>query len=274
MITEETYPATVTSNEDDEFRGRVRVACAALLGDEETELPMWVEPVLDWGWFYIPDVGETIDVVVVSSSDSDENRGQMSIDNLDIRWKGKRYYTVDEPENENTVATPVHPDFKTSYGKRRGFATPHGHTLIFDDTKDAPAVQLTFSKAKLEVGEQVDAANTTRVEIQPDGSLKVNILDKHTLHFQSDNDQLIIGINGGASLTLADKDADATMTVGDGAVGVAIAPALKNYIDTEIKTKFDSHVHPDAMGGTGATATPLEPYDDAITSTKVNIPDG
>jgi len=272
-VTEETYPATVTANNDDEQRGRIRVACVALLGDEETELPMWVEPVLDWGFFIVPDVGETVDIAVVTDSDEDEIRGQMSLDNLDIRWKGQRYYTNDEPENENTVATVVHPDFKTAYGKRRGFATPHGHTMVFDDTPDAPGMALTFSKEKLAVGADVDATNVTRIEIQADGSVKVNIFDKHSITFASEDGKLTVGIDGGAGLQLANKDADATLKVGDGAVGVAIAPTLKTYIDSVVKVHADTHIHPDAMGGTGTIAAPIDGYDDAITSNKLTIPD-
>ena len=86
------YWATVTNNVDPENRGRISVACVGLLGDEETELPMFVEPVHDWGWFYIPDVGELVEIEVIESSDEDEQHGQMSIDNLDIKWRSKRDY--------------------------------------------------------------------------------------------------------------------------------------------------------------------------------------
>lgn len=273
MINEETYTATVTSNDDPEKRGRIKVACAGLLGDEDTELPMYVEPCLDWGWFYVPDIGETVDVVVVSSSDSDESRGQMSIDNLDIRWKGQRHYTVDEPENDNTTATQVHPDLKTNYGKRRGFATPHGHTVIFDDTKGSPAIQLTFSKEKLAIGDQVDETNVSRIEIEPDGSFKLNLLGKHTLHLQTEGNKLLLNIDSGSSLEITGKDADTTMKVGDGSVSVAIAEALQNYIDNTVKLWADTHIHNTAMGPSSPATAPLTAYDTAITSTKVTIPD-
>lgn len=144
MIVEE-YEATVTNNEDPERRCRIKVACVGLLGDEETELPMWVEPVLNWGWFIVPDPGETIAVQVIVSSEQDESFHQSSIDNLDIKWKGTRFYTSEETEGETEVRTP-HEDFLENYGKRRGFATPNGHILYFDDTEGKQKIQLTWKQ--------------------------------------------------------------------------------------------------------------------------------
>jgi len=331
VITER-YSATVTSNEDDENRGRIKVACAQLLGDEETELPMWVEPLHDWGWFYVPDVGETVEVEVIVGSDEDEVQGQMSIDNMDIHWRGKRYYTVDEPEGENTEARPIHPDFLEVYGKRRGFATPFGHIFMMDDTPDAPTMWLTWMKEQLEVGATPEPEKYSRLEIEPDGSLKITLLNKHTIHFQTEGNKLLIEVDeqkhkieldaetpkievslaegehtvvmdgsapslevnlangdhnvklndgqftantgGGAGVDVAGKDADATTTLGDGAVSAAIAEHLQEYIDNKVKIAFDTHIHPTGMGPSGPPTKPLDPYESNITSSKLVFPDG
>lgn len=270
----EKYDATVTVNEDDEQRGRIKVACAGLLGDEDTELPMWVEPVLDWGWFYVPDVGETVEVEVAVSSDEDESYGQMGIDNLNIRWRNKRYYTVDEPENENTSPTIIHPDFKSNYGKCRGFATPHGHIFMFDDSSNEPNVKLTFQKKPLKVGESPEASDISRLEFESDGSFKITLLENTILHLQTDGKKLSININGGAGLEISESNSDAVATVGDGAVSAAIAENLKTYIDNQVKLHADTHVHSTAMGLSGPASTPMQAYDDSITSSHLKFPNG
>jgi len=273
-VTWEKYDATVTVNEDDETRGRIKVACAGLLGDEETELPMWVDPVFDWGWFYVPDVGETVEVEACVASDEDEVNGQMSIDNLNIRWRNKRSYTDDVPQNTDAKATPIHPDLLENYGKRRGFATPHGHVFMFDDDASAPTIQLTFQKTPIQVGTPPLPIAFSRLEFEADGSLKATLLDKTVLHLQTDGKKFVIEIDGGAGMEVADKDANAVATIGDGAKSAVIAEELKAYIDSSVKVHADSHQHPTAMGLSGVAATQMDAYDDAITSTHLKIPDG
>lgn len=270
----EKYDATVTVNEDDENRGRIKVVCAGLLGDEETELPMWVEPVFDWGWFYVPDVGEIVEVEACVGSDEDEVYSQMSIDNLDVRWKNKRYHTNEVPENPDTKATIIHPDFLENYGKRRGFATPHGHVFLFDDDPNNPTVQLTFRKSEHQVAVPILPTDFSRLEFEPDGSFKITLLDTTKLHLQTEGKKLIVEIDGGSSLSIEEKDADTIATIGDGSKSVAIAEALKDYIDSSVKAEFDAHIHPTAMGNSGPPVTPLTGYDDTITSSHVKIPDG
>ena len=270
----EKYDATVTVNEDDENRGRIRVACVGLLGDEEIELPMWVEPVLEWGFFLIPNVGETVEIEAAISSDEDEIDGQFSIDNLDIRWRGKRTYTIDEPENENVEPTPIHPDFLSNYGKRRGFSTPHGHIVMFDDDPKNPTLQITFQKTAIEVGTPPEASDYSRLEFEKDGSLKVALLETTTLHLQTEGKKLKIEIDGGESLEIAGKDSDTVATIGDGAVSATIAENLKNYIDNSVKIHVDGHIHPTAMGNSGAPVTQMPAYDDSITSNHLKFPNG
>jgi hypothetical protein len=270
----EKYDATVTANEDDENRGRIRVACVGLLGDEEIELPMWVEPVLEWGFFLVPNVGEIVEIEAATDSDEDEINGQFSIDNLDIRWRGKRSYTIDEPENENIEPTPIHPDFLSNYGKRRGFSTPHGHIIMFDDDPNNPTLQLTFQKTAMEVGIPPEASDYSRLEFEKDGSLKVALLETTTLHLQTEGKKLKIEIDGGESLEIAGKDSDTVATIGDGVVSGTIAENLKNYIDNSVKIHVDGHIHPTAMGNSGTPVTQMPAYDDSITSSHLKFPNG
>lgn len=216
-VIRETYPATVTVNDDDEQRGRIRVACAGLMGDEESDLPMWVEPALDWGWFYIPDVGEIVEIEFTTSSEEDEHFGQASIDNPDVRWKGKRFYTTGEgtvgeqDQDPEKDARLVHSEFKTNYGKRRGFATPWGHVIIFDDTDGDHRISISHSAEQLPHGEAfADETKYTRIEIEPDGSIKAQLIGKHSLHFQTvaNKLELLMDIQNGTEQHKIEYDAN------------------------------------------------------------------
>lgn len=249
----ERFDATVTNNGEERMDGYIKVSCVGLLGDEDSEVPHWVRPTFDWGWFYVPNVDEIVEIEVHTSSDQDEIEGQFSIDNLDIQWRAKRAY------NE---ATPIHEDFTAeAYGKRRGFATPAGHIFLFDDS-DTAQVYLTC----------VSAEGNSTVMLGDDGTMKLSIMDgKHSFHLK--DGEINIQLAEGANLTLADKDADANFTLGDGAVSATIAETMSALWDAMVNT-FAAHTHVDAMGGTGpVNSGPMDAWDPQINSTKMKIPD-
>lgn len=140
----EIHIATVTKINDPEQRGRIKVSCSGLMGDEEEECPIWVEPVPSWGWFVIPDIGEIIEVECTAKSSDDEQFGQSSIADLDLKWRASKRFWGNEEAEEGQGRTSIPSDFLTNYGKRRGFATPAGHTFIFDDTASALRASLTW----------------------------------------------------------------------------------------------------------------------------------
>jgi len=265
----EIYPAIVTSNEDEEQRGRIQCACAGLMGDEETPLPQWIEPKFDWGWFYVPDVGEIVELEVIAGTEQDEQFGQSSIDNLDIHWCGRRSYTDAEGDDDGDAPEErqIHDDFVAeAYAKRRGFATPWGHIFMFDDTEGTPRIWLTWMKEQLEQGEAPEAANYTRVEIEPDGSFKVGLLAKHYFHIQTEDNQMILSLDEekhkltlnpdmfesivgeGNNIKVEAQEADAVCTIGDGAVSAVQAEHLKAWLDDTytpaIADMHDNHIHP------------------------------
>jgi hypothetical protein len=141
----ETHIATVTSTDDPEKRGRIRVNCIGLMGDEDEECPVWVDPVPSWGWFIIPDVGELVEIECTGRTAEDEQFGQASIDNLDLKWRGCPRHWGNADADEEAGRTTI-PDVFTeaNYGKRRGFVTPAGHVMLFDDTKKDLCVSLTW----------------------------------------------------------------------------------------------------------------------------------
>lgn len=304
----ERYPAVVTANEDPEKRGRIRVKCAGIMGedgDDAADVPGWVEPTLDWGMFAVPDVDEQVEVELNISDDTDEAFGQTVLEGGDLRWRGKRFYA---PEADKP--TVVHEEFSTNYGKRRGIATPMGHILFFDDTKGKTEITLGW----------VDADGVkSRLNVDKDGTVTLSALDaKHVIILSGKDKKVTVSLDegdavmtlegaklevklgGGATLQATDNEGDATLTVGDGAKHVAIVEELKtlyNDLKTELNTlKSDhgSHTHPfgpapstnvTAIGApvttTGNTSPPASPstanfpsWNSAIESTKVAIPEG
>lgn len=238
----EKYDATVMTNEDPEQRGRIKIACAGLLGDEETELPEWVEPNLQWGWFVIPEPGEIVEIETREGNDQDEIFGQSSMENLEIRWSGKRSWTGDEVDNGEVRS--INDEFKENYGKRRGFATPAGHLFIFDDTGGSEKIFLTWT--------QGDKSQT--IELNETGSIKISNSDSSVVHLDAENEKIeitdkhnnVVRMSAdlieteGTEITLKNT----TVNLLDGTV----EPILKG---TATKTAYDAHTHPTAFGPSG-----------------------
>lgn len=138
MIQTERHIAVAADSNDPDKRGRIKIRSLSLLGSDDVVLHDWIEPCFDWGWFYVPDQGEQVEIEVVSGSDKDEVPGQAFLESPDYRWRGKRFYSTSQE---------VPSGFTTNYGKRRGFATPGGHILIFDDTSGQETITLTWKNA-------------------------------------------------------------------------------------------------------------------------------
>lgn len=272
--TNESHPATVTNANDPEKRGRIKVACAAILGDEETELPMWVEPLPMWGWFVVPDVGEVVEVEVLSGSSEDDSHGQITIDSLDIKWRGDRYWG----NSEGPSPRPVPEDFtKTNYGKRRGYATPAGHVMLFDDADDGRKVTMTWKSKD---------GKYSSFGIDPDGSFVVNTVTGHTLYLDSKNGAVSLVDQFGNSyssdtdgIRLISKDSDIVsmksgniqilaqagavisagnvhLDAGEINLGDGLTSLLTEYaiLGTTFLTLFANHVHPTTSPGSPTLA--------------------
>jgi len=281
----ETHDAKVTNNQDPEKRGRIKVACVALLGDEETELPMWLDIALDWGWFYVPDVGEIVEVDVVVSSEQDASFHQMSIDNLDIKWKGKRLYTSETVDGQTEVRLP-HEDFtKENYGKRRGFATPSGLILLFDDTEGKEKIQLTWKQGEKysyitfdEKGSiliankngsfiNIDAETEALTIVEQHGNLinmtenGISLIDKFSNIIELKDKLIQIISQDGIALTGKSSNLKTgTVDLAEGADSFLVK-------GTTFKITFDTHVHPTAFGPSGPPVIPM-PITDLSTVVK------
>lgn len=91
----------------------------------------------------------------------------------------------------------------------------------------------------------------------------------------------ILDIDGGPTLELDLKDADATLKLGDGAVHAAIAETLQTFWDNNVKTTLETwggpsgHLHSTGVGPSGppTPALTIPAFDVAIISSKLSFPD-
>lgn len=244
------FMAEVTENKDPLFRGRIAVKSFDFTGDDDSNLldhqsDIWVEPAFDWGWFYVPDVGELVEIEILVSDPGDVFQYQSSVMNPKIFWRGKRF-PGDNRSDTQTGARPVPSEFKTGY-KRRGFSTPMGHILYFDDTPGGSRICLSWKEGS---------------------KIRSILLDKNAFSFLVDSD--------GFAFTISGKDSDASSVIGDGAVKVAIANHLESFYSTAVtgmKAIFDNHIHPTGMGPSGKSATQFPTWDSGINSSRLTIPD-
>lgn len=180
----EKHDAVVADTDDPKQRFRIKVKCAAILGSEDAVVNLWVEPKLPWGFVIVPDVGEQVEIEVTASSDTDEVPGQAFLEEPDLRWSGKKYQG---PEAYNTFFT------EANYGRRRGFATPGGHVIMFDDTDDARKINLAWHSGD----------NTfSMFSMDEDGSIIIANVSGSLLYLNAVNKQLAIIDEWGNSITL------------------------------------------------------------------------
>lgn len=104
---------TVVDNDDPGKGGAIQVALPDLGGDT---YPEWIEPIHPAGVFFHPKPGDTVAVVTPAGDAITEASDE-------ARYQGKV-----------TAEQEGYPEeFKTNYPDRRGFKTPQGHLVIFDD---------------------------------------------------------------------------------------------------------------------------------------------
>lgn len=267
----EKHDATVMTVEDPEKRGRIKVACVGILGDEDTELPQWIEPNLQWGWFMIPDPGEIVEIEVVSGDDQDEIFGQSFIENAEIRWSGRRSWTDEEVENGES--RKINEEFETNYGKRRGFATPNGHIIFFDDTESGQKINITWHQngkyqyiAMDEKGSMTIAnANGTMIYMDSENQA-FTVVDEHGNHYSSNGNGLKIVDKHGNFIELKNgviqivSQGNVVIMGNDCTIKTGTVNLLDGATDKVIKgdtfatSFYNTHVHSSAFGPTGPPA--------------------
>jgi len=152
-----------------------------------------------------------------------------------------------------------------------------------NDVNPHPAAGTIVFKISQKDGEEtIDLARVspggTRTDIRIDKSqVRISLNDSEE-EIILRTDELIVLLSSGDGLTVKGKDADAVLTLGDGAVHAAIVEKLETLWGL-LKTAmdaFDAHVHPTGMGPSGPPSpiSAIPAWDTAINSTKVEFPDG
>lgn len=279
-LQEEIHEAVVTAVDDPEQRLRIKCKCIGLLADEDAALPMWIEPVLGWGMIIVPDVGETIEIVIASSNDTDDSYAQTSLESPDVRWRGARFWSEDQ---DGDTPRLVPDDFKTNYGKRRGFATPRGHSLLFDDTEGKEKV--TLSQRTVVGGADKFAfvsldENGSVVMSNRNGSLvylnalqgQITIVDEFGNSYASDENGLrlidkfanIVDMSDGdiqliSQGNILEAAADWKASVGSYNLGDAASESA--VLGEKLIAWLNAHTHSTGMGPSGPPIVPAIPTD-------------
>jgi hypothetical protein len=115
----------IVSDIDDPAKaGRIKVTLAEMDGDT---YPEWINPVFPSGWVMMPEIGDTVEIIMPDGEDAIEFAEE-------IRYRGWVLSDV----------FSVPKEFQTNYPRRRGFKTVAGHLLIFDDTPGSELISLSF----------------------------------------------------------------------------------------------------------------------------------
>ncbi len=293
----ERYVAVVTDNEDEEQRGRIRVACADLMGVDDSgepiEYPVWIEPsfphlavgvdveedgTVDSGFFFVPNVGTTVEIELTVSSKADKSPGQSSIGNPDPRWVACLLVPGDTPSS----------DFTTNYPNRMGWRSRKGSIMLFDDTDgDERAIFRGPANA--------DGLHSY-ISIEPDGSMLIATNLGHLINLQANGNIVIIdgygntyatseggGIglltNLGSYVTVGEdiqivSGGNVTINASNAAINAAAVELGGTAVHSLIKGEvfqglFNTHVHNfvNAFGVTAPTLTPLAP----LTGTELSL---
>jgi hypothetical protein len=232
------YLARVVDNQDEKQLGRIKIVCPDFTGSQEP-FDEWVEPLLDWGWFYIPDVDEIVEIEILMSSGQDEVPFESAIYNPVMKWRGKRTSGEDSDSPR-----PVPAEMKTNYGKRRGFVTPSGHVLLFDDTPGSSRVRIGWK----------DGSDSSEILLDESGSIAITNKAGTTIVMDADSNTVTVVAD------VVDIQAD-SVKLGNG----ADTPAVRG---DDWKSWAEAHTHP---SGTGPTGAPIQPIPPSVLSTVVEL---
>jgi uncharacterized protein involved in type VI secretion and phage assembly len=144
-MAKEIYKAIVSRVNDDKKLGRIKVNCDGLAAHGK-ELPYWIEPIYPiaangWGWFYVPEVGDEVEIEITIHDHTDETHGESIVSNPDIRYRAGAY----------SPGQKVPDELKKNYGQRIGLKTRAGHLLIFDDKEGSEEITITAGAGNVNI---------------------------------------------------------------------------------------------------------------------------
>lgn len=284
---------TVTDVDDPERRGRVKVACASLMGMDEDglarEYPNWVEPVFGWrtsaldaetgdgatcGFFFVPGVGTNVVLDITEGSSFDEAPGQASISSPDPRYLGCLL----------SPGESIGDEFSTNYPARFGWKAPNGALLFFDPTKGSEKIsiqshEIDGGRSYILIDDKgtVIFATANGLFVKLDAETKtITMVDGYGNTIQTARDGLTLSSHKGPVISA--KDANISISCdGNVAVNADRVDLSANKVNlgtgaaeaiikgNTFQTLFNAHTH---LGNLGApTAPPTIPLSGSELST-------
>jgi hypothetical protein len=167
------------------------------------------------------------------------------------------------------------PDFWKHKGAFYGIDKDGNFTV---DTTEAYAVDDLETDGAEPAPAEDGSTGNYNVKLPLGSKLHVEI-DGVTNTFEFTETMVEVKLDGGATLKIELKDANAKLTLGDGTKHAAIFEALQAFWDgPTVKAKFaafDAHVHGTGVGPSGppSPTVAFPSLDTGIKSTKLNIPD-
>lgn len=249
------YSANVVDNQDPEFRGRIRVTCRSLVGQDAQEvdlqLPYWVEPAhfcasseldvesgVGAGIFFVPEVGSRVILeVIISDPRYDGVRGEALI----LHPQPKYYAAPFSP----VFAVPVDFTDAAKYPRVRGMRTPGGHTVLFDDNQGAETITIRHQNTETLMTMTPEGTMT----IQANASCYVTILKDGTMTLHAPNIKL---------------DAAATQAIVRG-------NDLLTWLNSTLKVWLNQHIHPTGVGPSGPPTVLAQDTPSSVLSSKHKV---
>jgi len=290
MAKKEVHNAIVTRNTDEDLgeglRGAIFFEAATLF---EGEYPLPAEPCFPFagsgdvgsGMFWVPEVGDEIEVEVLVHDDN------TPYDTSDAELPEPRYRCM-----VYSVNADIADEFKINYPKRMGWKSRSGHIWLFDDQEDKGRIEInsaaghSFIMDDTKGKEQIALRHVLGALIQIDkkGSIKmigtdggyifmnaesgeISALTKDGAMLKlkgdallSDKDGNTIGIEGGTMQILTKEDLilnGAVINLESGSVNIGKNAFFSAVISENLSTLFDAHFHITAVGPSGPPAPPI-----------------
>lgn len=172
-------------------------------------------------------------------------------------------------------ATDGDPDFFKHHGVHYG-VSDEGNWVL--DTRWANQGEL--DEQGHEADPPTDGTGSVQMRLPQDAQVDLAFHDmsspsspSEVMRVRIDESKVHVQVDGGETFTVELKDADAKLTLGDGAVKVAVADHLQTMY-TALKAWLEAHVHPTGTGPSGQPSNnPAPSWDSQINSDKIILPD-
>ena len=169
------------------------------------------------------------------------------------------------------------PDYVKHHGTFYGVDT-NGNYLV-DSTFANDGTLQDDPKLGYEADPPTDGKGSHSYKLPQAATFRVALYDmsspdspNEVMAFSIDKDKVLASVTQGDTLKVEEDAADAKLTLGDGAVKVAVADHLQTLYGL-LKTAYDGHKHPTGTGPSGVPDTPAPAWDSDINSSQMLIPD-